>query len=151
MSKAAATPNPEAEPALPDGATVQTVGDPASPSGVWHLVTYGAWQISVGPDGLLMLPRHLHPREWADFVACGSLAANVAAKVVAENAERAKADDRSLPPGRAIVTEGPPPDGAMRMITTAGPNQAPAQHTQATIGRPHRGAKRSVAPPASRV
>ena len=49
-----------AAPSEPPPATVRKVGD-------WHLVTYGTWQISIGPDGLIMLPRHLHPREHEDF------------------------------------------------------------------------------------
>jgi hypothetical protein len=151
MSTAKASPKqpePEPEPAAeppPPGASVQTVGDPSSPAGAWRLITYGTWQISISPDGLLMLPRHLHPREWADFVACGSLAANTAAQVVAENAARGALDDRSLPPGRAIVTEGPPPAGALRMITTPGPNQ-PAQRDRASIGRPRRNGRRAAPP-----
>jgi hypothetical protein len=128
------TPEPAAEPE--PGATVQMVGEPNTPAGVWHLVTYGGWQISVAPDGLLMLPRHLHPREWADFVAAGSVAVQVGTKVIADNEARAKTDDRSLPAARAIIREGPPPPGAARMLTTPGPNQPPRQ--QSTIGRARR-------------
>jgi hypothetical protein len=142
-------PEPPAPPPLPDGASVQVVGEPG-PAGVWHLVTYGAWQISVAPDGLLMFPRHLHPREWADFVAAGSIAANVAAQVVADNEAKGALDDRSLPSGRAIITEGPPPAGAMRMITTPGPNQPSPQARKATIGRPRRNG-RKIAPPGAMV
>lgn len=142
------TPPPAPEPALPEGATVQVIGEPG-PAGVWHLVTYGAWQVSVSPDGLLMLPRHLHPREWADFAAAGAIAADVAAKVVADNEAKGSLDDRSLPSGRAIITEGPPPAGAMRMITTPGPNQPSPQARKATIGRPRNG--RKIAPPGAMI
>jgi hypothetical protein len=130
MSDDATPANPTPEP------TVQIVGDPSTPQGVWHLITYGGWQISVGPDGLIQLPRHLHPREWDDFVGAGTLAVAVGARVIAENQERAKADDRSLAPARAIVREGPPPPGAARMLATAGPDQPPRQ--QSTIGRARR-------------
>ena len=106
-------------------ATVRKAGD-------WHLVTYGTWQISVGPDGLLMLPRHLHPDEWDHFVATGTIAKTVASDVISKNQKQAEADDRSLPVRRAIVQQGPPPPGATRMRVTT------AQQRGATIGRSKR-------------
>jgi hypothetical protein len=121
------TPEP-AEPVTGDEATVQEVGD-------WHLVTYGGWQISVAPDGLLMLPRHLHPRECDDFVGAVTAAAKVGAQVIADNQARGETDDRSLPP-TVIVREGPPPAGARRMVTATGPNLP--QAARASIGRARR-------------
>lgn len=135
---------PEPEP-LPEGVSVQTVGDPGTPSGVWRLVGYGTWEVSVGPDGLLRLPAHLHPREVADFIAAATEAAKVGLAVIAENTEKAGRDDRRLPPARAIVREGPPPAGAMRMLTRPGPNQP-----QGSIGRRRNGG-RPIAPPGARV
>jgi hypothetical protein len=154
MSTAKATPKPEPEPApaLPEGASIQTVGDLDSPAGVWKLITYGGWQISVGPDGLVMLPRHLHPREWADFVAAGSIAASVAAQTVAENAEKSARAARALPPARAIVRDGPtrrqPAAGLMPMAITPGPNP-PSVPRKSAIGRPRRG--RPIAPPGAMI
>ena len=147
-----AAPEPEsAAPAaatLPEGASVQSVGDPSTPGGIWRLVTVDTWQISISPDGLIMLPRHLHPRECPDFVAAVSAAAIVAAGVVAANALRGARDDRSLPRGQAIVREGPDrhtrQPGLVPMLTTPGPNQ-PTQAGRATIGRPRRNQRR-VAP-----
>src|SRR5271168_2549329 len=93
-------------------ARVQKAGD-------WHLVTHGAWQISVAPDGLLMLPRHLHPRELDDFVRCALVAKDVGTEVIAANEKKAEeAAKPGLSARRAIVAQGPPPDGAMRMHTT---------------------------------
>lgn len=106
--------------------TVQTVGD-------WQLVTHGAWQISVAPDGLMMLPRHLHPREWDDFVAAGTIAKQVGADVITANTHKARKDQRRLPTRRgAIVAEGEPPAGTVRMNVSQ-------QQAAATIGRPRRG------------
>ena len=139
---------------LPEGATVQAVGDPSVPTGVWQLVTYGSWQISIGPDGLLMLPRHLAPSEVADFCACATVAALIGAAVIADNEARAAGDNRALPPGRAIIAQGSPPPGATPMILTAGPGKLPpnqlAQRDRATIGRPKRGERR-IAPPGARI
>ena len=95
-----------------------------------HLVTHSGWQISVAPDGLLMLPRHLHPDEVEDFVRCALVAKDIGSGVIKENEQR--------PPGgpglsarQAIVTQGAPPSGATRMRTTSGPQRA-------TIGRSQR-------------
>ena len=119
---------PPAEPEAPPPAepSVESYGD-------WKLVTSGNWQVSISPDGLLMLPRHLHPRDWADFVNAGNVAARLGAEMIAENIEKAKNDDRRPAPARAIVTESgtPPPAGTLPMLITPGPNPPP----QATIGR----------------
>ena len=112
-SKKNATSPPEPE---GDEPTVREWGD-------WKAVRCGNWEISVSPDGLLMLPRHLHPREFADFVKAGTHAAKIGAEMIAANQQRAQGDDRSIPDARAIVTEGRPPAGMMPMLVTAGPNQ----------------------------
>jgi hypothetical protein len=150
---AATPPEPEAAaaPTLPEGATVQSVGDPNTPGTLWRLVTVGTWQISIAPDGLLMLPRHLHPRECPDFIAALSAAAIIGATVVTENAARGARDNRRLPPARAIVREGPDrhtrTPGLMPMLTTPGPNPPPrTQAGNAAIGRPHRNGRRSAPP-----
>jgi outer membrane biosynthesis protein TonB len=106
--------------------SVQAVGD-------WQLVTHGTWQISVGPDGLLMLPRHLHPHEVDDFIAAATIAKQVGADVIAANNHKARKDNRRLSTRRgAIVTEGEPPAGTVRMNVSQ-------QQAAATIGRPRRG------------
>jgi hypothetical protein len=99
----------------------------------WHLVQYGNWEVSVAADGLLMFPRHIHPRDINDFVGTMLAAAEVATKVIEENEKKTPAPG-GLPSDRAILTEGPPPPGAARMITTQRSEQAAA----ATIGRPKR-------------
>jgi len=112
--------------------TVQVVGKGHS---IWHLVTHGTWEVSVGPDGLLMLPRHLHPREVDDFIAAAAIAAQIGADIIAENGQKSRKDVRlraTARRGGAIVTEGEPPDGTVRM-------QVSQQQTAATIGRPRRG------------
>jgi hypothetical protein len=108
-------------------ATVQRHAD-------WHLVKYGGWQISVGPDGLIMLPRHLHHRDVDEFVGCLSVAKDVAANVVAGNEEKAKvlAAHAPLNTRGAIATQGPPPPGTTRMRVTT------AQERSSTIGRAKR-------------
>lgn len=108
--------------AVPPVAKVQKVGD-------WHLVTCGSWQISVAPDALLMLPRHLHPNEVAEFVACAMAAADVGTHVLAANNAKATGNlGHGLPSRRAIVAQGPPPPGAVRMPIAQ----------RSTIGQPKR-------------
>lgn len=111
-----------AEPVSASPATVQRHGS-------WHLVTYGSWQISVDPAGVIMLPRHLHPREVDDFVGCMAVAKDVALTVVSTN-ERATAVAATRPGGRSssavVITQGPPPPGLQRI---------PTQQRTATIGR----------------
>lgn len=129
---------PDADtPAVP----LQPAQAPAAPAtvkeaGGWHLISYGSWQISVAPDGLLMLPRHLHPDEFAHFVACGKVAADIGLKIQADNTAKEKLAATSqaprrtpLPTRQAILTQGPPPQGTKRMRVTS------AQQRAATIGR----------------
>jgi hypothetical protein len=127
---------PETEPgaeirqdvAVAKEATVRSVGG-------WRLIEYGTWEVSVGPDGLLMLPRHLHPREVDDFLGAMLAAKEVAEGVVAENAKNFREVDlENLPSEAAIVTEGPPPPGAARAIVTA--REQAASAPRSTIGRP---------------
>lgn len=146
----AATPRKTATPRLPKA---DTKGKPARPQrsadqtppatvqkhGNWFLVTYGAWQISVDPTGLLMLPRHLDPDDVDDFVGCAQVATDVGRKVRETNEAREAARVAKLGPqppagprNRVIVTEGPPPEGTTRMRTVS------AQQRAATIGRPKR-------------
>jgi hypothetical protein len=91
-------------------------------AGTWHLVEYGGWQISVAPDGLLMLPRHLHPTEVEEFCAAALAAAEVGSKTLAENAAKTTpqptAEELAQTTG-VIVKEGPPPPGAVKMQITA--------------------------------
>jgi len=47
----------------------------------WTLVRHGSWEVSVAPDGLIMLPRHLQPDEVEDFVAAIARAAVVAGEL----------------------------------------------------------------------
>jgi hypothetical protein len=101
----------------------------------WHLVTCGTWQISVGADGLIMLPRHLHPGEVEDFCTAAVAAAQVGAKVVEENFKGLKPVG-PLPSGGPLVTEGPPPPGYVRMPIT--PRGSSPQERAATIGRTKR-------------
>ena len=109
----------------------------------WHLVTVppsegrNGWEISVAPDGLLMLPRHLKPADVLDFVICARAAAEVGEKVRAENAERAAKDGGTgLPVGAVIVREGPPPPGAVRLpYSTIGRSKGGRGRQAAARGR----------------
>lgn len=96
----------------------------------WSLVESGSWQVSVSPDGLIMLPRHLSPEEVQDFADAVLAAAEVGAEVQRTNEELGKNDEVILPDGSALVTEGGTPPGAVRMITNPGPNVP-----YSTIGR----------------
>lgn len=95
----------------PSSVKVQSV------DGGWNLVACGCWEISVGPDGLIMLPRHLDPDELDDFVEAMKSAAVVATETRAKNAAaRAK---RASSPGYEIAStllmkpSGDVPDGAI--------------------------------------
>ena len=88
----------------------------------WHLVTFGSWQVSISPDGLLMLPRHVKPSEVEEFVGACLAAAEVGAQVQAENAERGSKDDRSRPSRAVMTTTGGVPPGYTRVPTVAGQN-----------------------------
>jgi hypothetical protein len=81
----------------------------------WSRVQYKSWEISIGPDGCLMLPRLLKPEEVEDFVGAALAAAEVGTKMRADNVERAKSDDRSIPNRRVMVTPGGVPEGAVRL------------------------------------
>lgn len=105
--------------------TVRQVGE-------WTLVTANDFQVSIGPDALIMLPRHIHPRDVPDFVAAMTIAADVAGDVHAGNVEAAKDDDRTLAQRKAFVRQGGPPAGTVRMPV------AQRQSEQSTIGRPTR-------------
>jgi hypothetical protein len=107
--------------------------------GDWRLVKFGTWEISVGPDGLLMLPRYLRPQDWDDFIAAGAEAVQIGTQIIAANEAAAAKDDRRLPPGRAIVTPRGqrPPAGTVPMIITPTPGHDQPHYS--TIGRPSRG------------
>jgi hypothetical protein len=82
--------------------------------GGWHSVTYGVWQVSIGPDSLIMLPRSLKPDEVDDFVAAVTEAKHVGLKIKAENVKLAE-NDQIVPWARNLITEGGVPAGATRM------------------------------------
>lgn len=81
----------------------------------WTLVREGEWEISIGPDGFIMLPRYLQPADVEDFCSAARRAAEIGLTVQADNKAREN-DPRpaGLPTDTAIVTEGPPPAGAVR-------------------------------------
>ena len=87
----------------------------------WHLITYGAEQISVAPDGLLMFPRHLTPQQVPDYLEALKAAAELATHIQADNTKKAAENtSKGLPTRRAIVTAGPPPPGAQQLKATIG-------------------------------
>lgn len=127
--------------------------------GGWHAVAYGSWQVSVGPDSLIMLPRHLKPEEAEDFCAAVMAAAHVGTQVKLGN-EVAGAKDSWVRPPATIVTQGVPA-GATRMPTntTEPPRkqftpQGLAKARAARIGGSHEGSTsqrpRVPLPPAPR-
>jgi hypothetical protein len=116
-------PTPEAPPIPP--ARVQKSGD-------WHLVTHASWEVSVHPDGMLMLPRHLHPHEVDDFVRCIMTAKDIGAGVIKDNREKTPAANPRLNTRQAIVGHGGAPSGTARMQVTS------RQHRAASVGRDKR-------------
>ena len=86
----------------------------------WHLITFGTWQVSVSPDGMVRLPILAVPESVGDLVEALKVAAEVGLRVQAENQARAAAAPRSaaginLSRGGLVVQSGPPPAGAMRL------------------------------------
>ena len=55
----------------------------------WALVRHGVWEVSVAPDGLIMLPRHLQPEEVDDFCEAARQAALLATSKRDDNAQAA--------------------------------------------------------------
>jgi hypothetical protein len=103
-------------------------------AGGWRLVTAGSWQISVGPDGLLLLPRHLHPGEVEDFVSAVTTAAEVGTRIRAINEEQARSDNRSPASRSARVQQRGTSPGAVPVpIMPRG--KLPPGRPHATIGR----------------
>jgi len=98
----------------------------------WCLVTHGTWEVSIAPDGLIMLPRHLVAAEVEDFVAAMTAAAAVATEIKA-NISIPKVE---LPDGTTLVVEGPPPAGAARMVTTVTEGRQAAAIGRRTTPRP---------------
>lgn len=82
--------------------------------GGWHAIHYGSWQVSVAPDSLIMLPRHLKPEEAADFCAAVMAAAQVGLRVKGDNEAAGARDDQRRPP-RTMVAQGGVPPGASRL------------------------------------
>ena len=105
--------------------TVQRLGE-------WQVVTAGGWQISIGPDACIQLPRQVHPADAEGFAEAFTIAQQVALDVFHGNRAAASTDDRAPAPRTALVHQGTPPAGTIRM-----PVQQ-RQSDQATIGRPNR-------------
>jgi hypothetical protein len=117
----------------------------------WHLVERGTWQVSVAPDGLLMLPRHLHPDEIDDFCAAARAAAPVGRKQRAANEEKTTpqpTEEELLAQPSVFVTEAgaEEPAGTVRMMATP---RAGTPQDRSAIGRPRRRDPREpLTPPA---
>jgi hypothetical protein len=105
----------------------------------WSLIEMGTWQISVAPDGLLMLPRHLHPDEVDDFCATARAAAVVGRETIEANTARTTPQ----PTGGELADPGPiltetgrePPEGSVKMVVTP---RTGSQRDASAIGRPKR-------------
>lgn len=129
-SKPEEKPEPVGEPA--DEVTVEQ-----HPNG-WSLVTVGCWQISVGPDGLIMLPRSLRPEDVEDFVCAAQAAAEIGAQVRSENARRGAKDEAVLSSRRLRMTRtraGKNWNVQQLPPTTAQRNTGTPQRQRAAIGR----------------
>lgn len=104
----------------------------AHPEG-WHLVEAGDWQVSVAPDGLLMLPRHLHPAEVADFCEAALAAADVGHAVVRANDAKTTPtpEVEALGTSLFVARTGESAPGVKMQVTARG---GPRHET--AIGRP---------------
>jgi hypothetical protein len=120
-----ADPGPES---VESPAPVETPVATISQHDEWHLVRYGSWEISVGPDGVLRLPGYLHPREVADFIAAATAAAELGVHLAAAFAAALEAGDKTPVPSGVVITErgSPPPGGTVSLAAVP----------RSVIGRP---------------
>lgn len=102
----------------------------------WHLVEAGTWQVSVAPDGLLMLPRHLHPSEVADFCAAAMAAADVGHEVIKANEEKTTPVEavEALASSTFVKHTAEPQQPGIKMLV----QQRTGPKHQSAIGRPKR-------------
>lgn len=102
-------------PAAEDGVVVR------NPQG-WSLVQHGNWEVSIGPDGMVMLPRHLAPDEVADFIAAVTKAAEVGAETQAANQATAAAAQPTPGLSTLIIQESGQPTlpGAIPLQPSSG-------------------------------
>lgn len=89
----------------------------------WSLVRHGSWEVSVAPDGLIMLPRHLQPDEVQDFIAAVSQAAVVGTD------KQARIAQQELPPAvpsTLVIGAREAPSGAVTIKATGRGGVPPA-------------------------
>jgi hypothetical protein len=132
----------------PEDATEDVVTDPVQPTEEtpeeeikptvraypegWHLVEHGSWQVSVAPDGLLMLPRHLQPHEAEDFAKAILAAKDVGHEVVRANARKTTPVVEQLESSVFVTESGKEAPGIKALIQQRGPQK----RYEAAIGRP---------------
>jgi hypothetical protein len=91
-----------------------------NPAG-WSLVQQGNWEVSIGPDHMVMLPRHLAPEEVGDFVAAITKAAELATELQAEVQATATSEAPSFSSTLVIQESGQPlPAGAVQLQPSSG-------------------------------
>jgi hypothetical protein len=135
------SPEPESGTPEPDLATFAAAAPDAkvlSYPGGWHLVEKDTWQVSVSPDGLLMLPRHLHPREVEEFCAAAMSAVGVAKLQIELNDGKTtpQPTEEELAQNGVRITErgADEPEGTVPVMVT--PRAANGQAHRSAIGRP---------------
>lgn len=118
-----------------------------NPAG-WSLVQHGSWEVSIGPDGMISLPKHLAPDEVEDFLAAVAKAAQVGAET--QSANRSATPAPGMPSTLVVQESGQPlPPGAVRLTPSAGvsmsegaapvrldPSDPTATEKSATLPRP---------------
>lgn len=105
---------PESAAAPEDGIVVR------NPTG-WSLVQHGNWEVSIGPDGLVMLPRHLAPEEIADFIGAVTKAAELSTELQAEAQAATGTPTPGLSSTLVIQESGQPlPAGAVPLQLSGG-------------------------------
>jgi len=89
--------------------------EPVNHHSGWSLVRHGTWEVSIGPDGLIMLPRHLDPLELDDFVEAVTKAATVgsAKQIANQNAQNKHELSGAAGPASTIIV-APAGDDAHR-------------------------------------
>lgn len=82
----------------------------------WSLVRSGTWEVSVAPDGLIMLPRHLQPDEIEDFIGAVTQAAAVGTSK--QEALRQQPELPPAAPSTLVIGAREAPSGAVPIRAT---------------------------------
>ena len=110
--------------------------DPINHHSGWSLVRHGTWEVSIGPDGLIMLPRHLQPDEVDDFIQAITKAAAVgSAKQISNQKAQAQQEASGQVGPTSTIIVAPAGDKAHNGAVPVQISSAPAVELKAAENR----------------